>query len=111
MELLGNPGMGAYSARPYARNIWDLQTFDGRLYIGDGNSSNLDPDPNAGPVDLYYWMPEGTGFVNHFTIEDEQVDVFRVIDGSLYIPCHDPLETWAILPRCCPTLPSDGQGA
>ncbi|MDN4525308.1 hypothetical protein [Fictibacillus fluitans] len=28
---------------PYARNVWDMQTFDNKVYFGYGNASNYGP--------------------------------------------------------------------
>lgn len=91
VEVLGNPFMERYATRPYARNVWDMQTFKGRIYVGSGNSSNLGPDINAGPVDVWSVHPQGDQFVKEHTLEDEQIAVFRIIGGKLYIPGHDPL--------------------
>ena len=51
LEFLGNPGASYYPADVrwrYARNPWDLQVFDGKVYIGSVNSSNVGPAANAG---------------------------------------------------------------
>lgn len=100
IEVLGTP----FKKAIYARNVWDMQLFDGKIYLGHGNSSNYAPSPNAGPVPIYYWDPElnkftvqsvksknpATGTVTTATyIMDEQIDIFRVLNGELYIPGHD----------------------
>jgi hypothetical protein len=87
VELLGEP----FASKPiYARNIWDLQSFGGRLYLGHGNSSNQLPSPNAGPVPIVFWDPVSASFVTAYTVNDEQIDRYRVLDGQLYVPGHDP---------------------
>ena len=49
VEILGNPYSELYKSGGYiyARNIWDMQVFSGKLYIGAGNSNNKGPAPNA----------------------------------------------------------------
>jgi hypothetical protein len=78
----------------YARNVWDLQAFEGRLYIGAGNSSNIGPAVNAGPVPVIRFDPATGLFEKEFTVDDEQIDIYRVLNGRLYIPGHDPRESW-----------------
>ena len=75
--------------------MWDLQRFDGRLYIGGGNSSNEGPDSNAGPVPIWSFNPQTHAFTNEFSVDDEQTEVFRVLDGQLTVPGHDPREDWS----------------
>jgi hypothetical protein len=96
IEVLGNPYEGVYPSGEsvYARNIWDLQASDGKLYIGAGNSSNVGPAVNAGPVPIICFDPSSGLFEKQFTVDDEQIDVYRVLDGWLYIPGHDPRESW-----------------
>jgi hypothetical protein len=96
VELLGNPSTAKYSGsvKAYARNVWDLQLFNNRLYIGQGNSANSGPAPNAGPADIWYFDLESQQFVKQFTTSDEQVEKYRVVQGKLMIPGHDPRESW-----------------
>lgn len=96
VELLGNPSAAQYgSDRTYARNVWDLETFHGRLYIGSGNSSNYEPAPNAGPVDVWYYDPDDTQFHKEFVVDDEQIDRYRLdaANDELLIPGHDATES------------------
>jgi len=92
VENLGIPLQSKYPSgdKVYARNVWDLQVFGNRVYIGSGNSNNDPPAKNAGPVDVYAYDPATNGFVREAELKDEQIDVFRVIDGALVIPGHDP---------------------
>jgi hypothetical protein len=78
----------------YARNPWDLQVFDGRLYIGAGNSANDGPAPNAGPVRLVSYEPVSRRFRRERRIDDEQVDRFVVLGGKLWIPGDDARQRW-----------------
>ncbi len=100
IEKLGQPFKGG----PYARNVWDMQVYDGKIYLGSGNSSNSGPSPNAGPVPIIYFDPSGKKFVTEKVVStdsktgkkvtrevtaDEQVDTFKILKGKLYIPGND----------------------
>ncbi|MBT2289687.1 hypothetical protein J7E73_11180 [Paenibacillus albidus] len=100
MTVLGSP----FKKAPYARNVWDMQLFDGKIYLGHGNSSNNAPSSNAGPVPIYYWDPAQNKFsvqdvtytnpatgrvTTNVYVMDEQIDSFKVLNGELYIPGHD----------------------
>jgi hypothetical protein len=86
-QLIGNP----FTAKGiYARNVWDMQVFDGKIFLGHGNSSNTGPSGNAGPIPIYALDPLSGTFTNEYSTENEQIDVFRVIDGVLWTTAHDP---------------------
>jgi len=97
--FLGNPFLSAYVDSidmRYARNIWDMQLWDGKIYLGHGNSSNNPPAVNAGPVPIIAYDPESRKFLTEFTVDEEQIDRYRVIDDQLYIPGHDPRDPWEL---------------
>lgn len=96
VEFLGNPYRKIYKsdAYVYARNIWDMQVFAGRVFLGAGNSSNKGPAPNAGRVPVYSFNPCNDTFQKEYTVAEEQVDRFRVINEKLYIPGHDATQKW-----------------
>ncbi|MBN1673165.1 MAG: hypothetical protein JXR37_19125 [Kiritimatiellae bacterium] len=96
IERLGNPFAMRYRAGDavYRRNVWDMQVFGGRVYLGHGNSSNVGPAPHGGPIDLWVYDPAEFGFASEYLVREEQLDVFRPIGGMLHIPGHDPLESW-----------------
>ena len=98
VETLGNPYQSKCPEGPcvYARNIWDLCAYDGELLIGAGNSSNSGPSPNAGPVPVISYSPSSGQFKTVFTVDDEQIDIFRILDGKAYVPGHDPKESWEL---------------
>ncbi len=100
VENLGIPAAPYYMPKTddfniYPRNVWSLTPFDGRLYIGNGNSSNAAPSANAGPAPVLSYNPATNAVTEEYMTADEQVDVFRVINGELVIPGHDPLGSWA----------------
>lgn len=89
--------LGVASSRgPYARNIWDLLWFDGRLFVATGNSSNVGPDRNAGPTPVFAYLPAEKRFVEEYVLPEEQIDRFRVLDGRLWIAGHDPRQGWEL---------------
>lgn len=98
VETLGSPYEFRYKSGEaiYARNIWDMCAFHGKLYLGAGNSSNEGPASNAGPVSIYSYDPAKRRFAQEFSVDDEQVDVFRCFGDQLYIPGHDPRESWEL---------------
>ena len=93
VERLGNPAKKRWphGEKVYARNVWDLQVFDGRLYIGSGNSNNIGPAPNAGPVNVWSYDPDTGLFKSEATLREESLARFRVIHDRLYIPGWDQL--------------------
>lgn len=93
IEDLGIPLIKKYSsntkAHIYSRNVWDMQAYNNRIYIGSG-----DYDLNTGPVDVYYYDIEKEEFVNEGSLPDEQINRFVVIDDQLIITGTDPREGW-----------------
>lgn len=98
MEDLGIPTEERFKGGfLYARNPWAMIDYKGRIYVGSGNSSNLGPGTNAGPVPILSLDPETKVFTKEWDVPDEQIDLFRVLsDGLLYIPGHDPKEGWEL---------------
>lgn len=94
VELVGNPLREKYpdGEWSYARNIWDMEVYGDRLYLGHGNSDNNYPAANAGPVDVWSFNALTGVFVNEFTVEEEQIERFRIIQDTLVIPGHDPTD-------------------
>jgi hypothetical protein len=96
-EPLGNPGMHQYpladerDAR--ARTVHALQAHEGRIYVGTGEWAD-----NRGPVTIWSFLPpaaaEQARLDSAFTVDDESVDRFRVIDGILFVPGIDAMEPW-----------------
>lgn len=95
VENLASPVSQRFLKAIYARNVWDLQIFDGRLYVGTGNSSNGGPSSNAGPVPIWSRDLAKGEWKSEFIVDDEQIDGFRVLDGKLSIPGHDPRDDWS----------------
>ncbi len=70
--------------------------FQGKLYLGAGNSSNIGPAPNAGPVPIIAYTPETNSFDPVFMTSDEQIDTFYSHNNRLFVPGHDPKESWEL---------------
>lgn len=95
--LLDNPLNQQYkdnTEKVYARNIWDMHAFNGKIYFGGGNSSNDAPASNAGPADLWSYNPSTQQFTKEYTVNDEQIHRIREFDNQLYIPGHDSRGSW-----------------
>ena len=86
LESLGNP----FVEKPvFARNVWDMQVFNGQLYFGHGDAVE-----NSGPIKVFVYDPSSSQFTSDFTVDDEAINSFNVIDNQLLIPGYDPRESW-----------------
>jgi len=92
-EVIGTPFLQRWPTGPYARNIWTMQVFDGRLFLGAGNSSNFGPSSNAGPVPIVSF--DGHAFTEEYTVNEEQIARFNPIGDDLFVPGHDARDDWS----------------
>lgn len=94
--FLGNPYSKYYKDNEniYARNIWDMQLFEGKIYLGAGNSSNIGPAQNAGKVTIISFNPKTEKFEYEYEVAEEQIDIFKVYNNRLYVPGHDATQKW-----------------
>ncbi|MFP4027607.1 MAG: hypothetical protein ACLFWL_07445 [Candidatus Brocadiia bacterium] len=92
VETVGKP----FKKPAYGRNVWDMRLFNKRIYFGHGNSSNKGPAQNVGPIPIVVYDLEDESFRKVFTVSEEQIDIFRLIDGTLYVPGHDPKDSWKL---------------
>lgn len=88
VKIIGNPFAKRYPKRVYPRNIWDMQSFAGRIYLGHGDTAF-----NTGPVDIIYFDPHTQQFMKEYTAPEEAILSYRVIDGELMLPGADPTES------------------
>jgi hypothetical protein len=84
---VGGPG------NVYARNPWDMQVFNGRIYFAHGNALE-----NTGATPIISYDPNDlvTPFTNEFATNAEQLARYRIIGGQLLSPDHDPAEDQAL---------------
>lgn len=83
---LGNPTKKYYIDNFTARCIWDMEIFDGKLYIGNG-----DFDSNSGPTPVLYCNLDSLGdWKKEAMLSDEQIGRFLTVNGRLAIPGFDP---------------------
>lgn len=81
---LGNPFLNDRK-KDRALNVWDLQVFDGKIYIAGG--STID---NAGPINVWAYHPTTQSFEKEYTVAEEAIEHYKVFDNQLYIPAADP---------------------
>ena len=68
-----------------ALNVWDLQVFEGKIYLGGGSTVT-----NAGPIKIWAYDPQTEKFEQEYTVKEEAIEHFHVFDNQLYIPAADP---------------------
>ena len=71
----------------FARSIWDMCYFNGRIYVGCG-----DLWANRGPIMINSFTSNkaGINIREEVEIEEEMVNNFRVYNNILFIPGADP---------------------
>lgn len=87
---VGKPGIARYASNDQtnniARSVWDMQTYNGKVYFGSG-----DYDKNQSPTYIGCYDPEtDEAYIFQDKIDDEQVERFCIIDGKLVVPGIDP---------------------
>ena len=83
-------GSATSNVVPEARCIRDLQPFKNKLYIGHGNFHK-----NTGPTDVIYWDIDKYCFIKEFTVDEESIENYEVLDGVLTITGSDATENWS----------------
>ncbi|MEL6578469.1 MAG: hypothetical protein AAFQ14_01855 [Cyanobacteria bacterium J06621_12] len=81
---LGNP-LADDGKKGRSLNVWDLQVFDGKIYVGGGDTSK-----NVGPMNVWAYDPATTSFIKEANVAEEAILQYKVIDDQLYIPAADP---------------------
>ncbi|MCE2439686.1 MAG: hypothetical protein J4F39_09695 [Candidatus Latescibacteria bacterium] len=98
LRVVGNPNRIRFpkndTLHSFARSVWDLHNFAGRIYVGGGDWIN-----NQGPVSVWSSVVENSGskykFQKEITVDDESVDRFRTCAGRLVVPGIDATESWS----------------
>ena len=86
VQRLGNPLLED-GKRDRALNVWDLQAFKGKIYLGGGSTVS-----NAGPINVWAYDPTNREFIKEYTVDEEAIEHYRVFDDRLYIPAADPTQ-------------------
>ena len=68
-------------------NVWDLQVYRGKVYLGMGSTTD-----NTGPHPVWAFDHAAMAWDDEpeYTVHQEAIERYRVIDGDLYIPAADP---------------------
>ena len=77
---LGIPTQTQHFDNAYARCVWDVKVYDGKVYIGCG-----DYDKNSGPTTLWAYDLKTNSWEQQVTVDEEAIARFITIDGTLYI--------------------------
>lgn len=99
IQLLGNvsnPNGTTYVKGAFARNVWTMQEFDGKIYVGHGNASNNVSPANAGPIPVIAVDPSTNRLKTEYTINGEEIWRYCIIGEKLYLPDIDPKESWSM---------------
>jgi hypothetical protein len=74
VQRIGNPFT---DKSIYGRNVWDMQLFNGRIYMGHGDTNS-----NAGPAQIWSYNPSTQSFTNEFTAPKSRSGHFASSVGS-----------------------------
>ena len=87
LKSLGYPTQNyTLSAQP----IQEMKIFEDRLYLGFGDATI-----NTGPTDVLYYDFTSSTFIKEFTVQDEAISQYCVVDGKLAITGVDATEDWS----------------
>jgi hypothetical protein len=81
---LGNP-LREDGLEGRALNVWDLQVFNGKIYLAGGSTV-----ANTGPINVWAYDPITQTFDREYTVDEEAIEHFKVFGDRLYIPAADP---------------------
>lgn len=81
------------ASHSHARSAWDLQAYQGRIYLGCG-----DWQDDQGPIDLWSFAPTSLGgklvVLHELTLDEEVAERFAVVNDWLVIPDAEPEDPW-----------------
>ena len=83
------PAYQYYPKHIASRSIKTLKAHDGKIFMGLG-----DWNDNTGPVKMVYYDTTDGKIKSSGTILDEAVQLFNIIDGTIYTTGCDPREGW-----------------
>jgi len=73
--------------RGVSLNVWDLQAYEGKIYIGMGSTS---ADSGPHPVWAFDHTAGRWDEAPETIVGQEAIELYRILDGRLYIPAADP---------------------
>ena len=79
IQLIGNINTVATTASPQSRNVWTMQEFEGKIYLGHGDNSTA-------TTPLIALNLSTNILASETTIGAGQINRFRIIDNTLYLP-------------------------
>lgn len=85
LETLGQPF--TYDTDLDAQNVWDMQSYNGKIYLGYG-----DYDKNTGPTPIICYDPSSSKFITEYSAQDEEINTYKVLNGQLYVSGLDPIK-------------------
>ncbi len=68
----------------YSRNVWDMTLWNGKIYLGSGDSTN-----NTGRTLIWTLDPSNDCFTSPSSTNDEQLDEYQIVNGGLCVVGHD----------------------
>lgn len=74
-----------------AQKVNELFIYDNRLYIGYGDATI-----NTGPTDIMYYDLKDNTVHTQFSVDDEEISVFRMYEKTLFVPGIDATEDWEL---------------
>lgn len=86
---LGIPLEDDYPEGIRARTAWDVECYNGKLFIAGG-----DYNLNAGPVAVYEYDLYTEIWLKTDILPEEQIEQFSIVNDRLIIPGCDPREDW-----------------
>jgi hypothetical protein len=86
---LGIPLKDYYKTGSIERCAWDVEIYEGELYVASG-----DYDTNKGPVNIWSYNLKDRTWKDRGGLEDEQIERFYIFDNKLYAPGSDSMGTW-----------------
>ena len=87
---MGIPLAEYYTEGGVERCVWDIEYFDGGIYVGSG-----DYDKNKGPVYMTHYSFEKGKWRFDTGLPDEQIERFFIFDNKFYAAGCDPQTSWS----------------
>jgi hypothetical protein len=86
LELIGNKASES-GQRGHSLNVWDLQSYQGKIFLGMGSTA-----ANTGPIPVWSFDHASDSWSDgpEIVLAQEAIELFRIIDDHLYIPAADP---------------------